>query len=48
MKDTTSVFDKTMAAITFAEANEADEAIEILDSIEEETTVSGALEPAPV
>jgi len=48
MKDETSIFDKIMAAITFAESNESETAIEILDSIKEETTVSGICTPEEV
>jgi len=46
MKDNITIFDKIMAAVTFAEANET------LEFIKEEeitnTTISGVLEPIPI
>ena len=44
MEDNISIFDKIMAAITFAEENEHEIA---MDFLEEETTISGVLESIP-
>jgi len=47
MKKELTIFDKLMVAITFAEDGDPETAIEIMNSIEEESTVSGVTELYP-